>query len=102
MLVTSEDDNVVLGQLALADANSCAPNATLEAMVVKDGSSGPLPSLVTQQEGDLTSWVWLNGKFRTKPWTQTKSEAPESPPDQVENGVSDIELEFSGSESEGT
>ena len=47
LLVTSEDDNVVLGQLALADANSCAPNATPEATVAKDGSSGPLPSLVT-------------------------------------------------------
>ena len=102
LLVTSEDDNVVLGQLALADANSCAPNATPEATVVKDGSSGPLPSLVTRQEGDLTSRVWLNGEFRTKPWTQTKSEVPESPPDQVENGVSDIESEFSGSESEVT
>ena len=102
MLVTSEDDNVVLGQLALPNVNSRAPNATPEATVVKDGSSGPLPSLVTRQEGDLTSRVWLNGEFRTKPWTQTRSEAPESPPDQVENGVSDIESEFSGSESEGT
>ena len=76
LLVTSEDDNVVLGQLAQADVNSCAPNAPREAIVVKDGSSEPLPSLVTRQEGDMTSWVWLNGEFRTKPWTQTKSEAP--------------------------
>ena len=50
----------------------------------------------------MTLRVWLNGEFRTKPWTQTKSEAPESPPDQVENEVSDIELDFSDSESEGT
>ena len=82
--------------------NSCAPNATLEATVVEEGSSEPLPSLVTQQEGDMTSRVWLNGKFRTKPWTQTKSKAPESPQDQVENEVSDIESDFSNSESEGT
>ena len=73
-----------------------------EATVVKDGLSEPLPSLVTQQGGDMTSWVWLNGKFCTKPWPQTKSEAPESPPDQVENEVSDIELDFSDLESEET
>ena len=48
----------------------------------------------------MTSRVWLNGEFHTKPWTQTKS--PESPPDQVENEVSDIGLDFSDSESEGT
>ena len=35
----------------------------------------------------MTSWVWLNGKFRTKPWTQTMSKASESPPDQIENEV---------------
>ena len=50
----------------------------------------------------MTSRVWLNGKFRTKPWTQTKPKAPESPPDQVENEVSDIEPYLSDSESEGT
>ena len=27
------------------------------------------PSLVTQQGGGPTSQVWLNGKFRMKPWT---------------------------------
>ena len=102
MLVTNEDDTVVPGQSAQASVNSCAPNATLEATVVEEGSSEPLPSLVTQQEGDMTSRVWLNGEFRTKPWTQTKSKAPESPPDQVENEVSDIESDISDSESEGT
>ena len=93
---------VVPGQSAQASVNSCAPNATLEATVVEEGSSEPLPSLVTRQEGDMTSQVWLNGEFCTKPWTQTKSKAPESPPDQVENEVSDIESDFSDSESEGT
>ena len=101
LLVTNEDDTVVPGQSAQTSVNSCAPNATLEATVVEEGSSEPLPSLVTQQEGDMTSRVWLNGEFRTKPWTQTKSTAPESPPDQVENEVSDIESDFSDSESEG-
>ena len=64
-------------------------------------NQGPLPSLVTQQEGDMTSRVWLNGEFCTKPWTQTKSKAPESPPDQIENEVSDIKSGLSDSESEG-
>ena len=90
LLVTNEDDVVVPGQSAQASVTSCAPNATLEAPVVEEGSSEPLPSLVTQQEGDMTSWVWLNGEFHTKPWTQTRSKAPKSPPDQVENEVSDI------------
>ena len=102
LLVTNEDDTVVPGQSAQASVNSCAPNATLKATVVEEGSSEPLPSLVTRQEGDMTSRVWLNGEFRTKPWTQTKSKAPESPPDQVENEVSDIDSDFSDSESEGT
>ena len=69
LLVTNEDDTVVPGQSAQVSVTSCAPNATLEATVVEEGSSEPLPSLVTQQEGDMTSWVWLNGEFRTKPWT---------------------------------
>ena len=29
----------------------------------------------------MTTWVWLNGKFRTKPWTQAVPEAAQSPPD---------------------
>ena len=63
----------------------------------------PLPSLVTQQEGDMTSWVWLNGKFHNKPWTQTGlSKAPESPPDQIEDEISDLKPDLSDSEPEGT
>ena len=50
----------------------------------------------------MTSWVWLNGEFRTKPWTQTLSEATQSPPDLIEDEVSEPELEFSDSEPEGT
>ena len=101
LLVTNEDDTIVPGQSAQTDVNLCAPNATLEATVVEEGSSESLPSLVTQQGGDMTSRVWLNGEFHTKPWTQTKSKAPKSPPDQVENEVSDIGSDFSDSESEG-
>ena len=67
-----------------------------------EGSFGPLPSLVTRQEGDMTSQVWLNGKFHTKPWTQTMSKASESPPDQTEDEVSDLNPDLSDSEPEGT
>ena len=36
---------------------------------------------MTRQGGELTSMVWLNGEFRTKPWTQVVSGATPSPPD---------------------
>ena len=50
----------------------------------------------------MTSQLWLNSKFRTKPWTQTGlSKAPESPPDQIEDEVSDLEPDLSDSEPEG-
>ena len=76
-------------------------NATLEASVDGKGLFEPLPSLVTRQEGDMT-WVWLNGQFHTKSWTQTGlSKAPESPPDQIEDEVSDLEPDLSDSKPEG-
>ena len=102
LLVTNEDDTIIPGQRAQAKVTPTISNATLEASVDGEGSFEPLPSLVTQQEGDMTSRVWLNGKFHTKPWTQTMSKASESPPDQVENEVSDLEPDWSDSESEGT
>ena len=102
LLVTNEDDPVVPGHLAQAKVNPPVSNATLEAAGGDEGPSGPLPSLLTRQEGDTTSRVWLNGEFRTKPWTQLMSRAPESPPDQSGDEVSDLELGMSDSESEGT
>ena len=81
LLVTNEDDPVVPGQLAQAKVSPVVSNATLEAAVEDEGPSGPLPSLLTRQEGDMTSQVWLNGEFHTKLWTQLMSRAPESPPD---------------------
>ena len=50
----------------------------------------------------MTSRVWLNGKFRMKPWTQTVPEAPQSPPDLIGEEVSEPESEFSDSMTEGT
>ena len=100
LLVTNEDDTIILGQAAQAKVTPMISNATLEASVDGGGSFAPLPSLVTQQ-GDMTSWVWLSGEFRTKPWTQTMSKAPESPPDQIEDEVSDLKPDLSDSEPEG-
>ena len=102
LLVTNEDDTVIPGQQAQAEVTPTISNVTLEASVDGEGTFEPLPSLVTQQEGDMTSQVWLNGEFHTKPWTQTMSKASESPPDQIENEVSDLEPGLSDSESEGT
>ena len=90
LLVTNEDDTVIPGQPVQAKVTPTISNATLEASVDGGGSFAPLPSLVTQQEGDMTSQMWLNGEFHTKPWTQTMSKAPECPPDQIEDGVSDL------------
>ena len=101
LLVTNEDDAVVPGQSAQAKVSPVVSNATPEAAVEDEGPSGPLPSLLTQQEGDMTSRVWLNGEFCTKPWTQMTSKAPESPPDQLGDEVSDLESGMLDSESEG-
>ena len=101
LLVINEDNTVIPGQQAQAEVTPTISNATLEASVDGEGSFEPLPSLVTRQEGDMTSRVWLNGEFCTKPWTQTMSKASESPPDQIENEVSDLEPDLADSESEG-
>ena len=101
LLVTNEDDPVAPGQSAQAKVSPVVSNATLEAAVEDEGPSGPLPSLLTQQEGGMTSRVWLNGKSHTKPWTQLMSRAPESPQDQPGDEVSDLESGMSDSESEG-
>ena len=56
---------------------------------------------MTQQGGELTSRVWLNGKFCTKPWTQMVPGAIWSPLDLIEDEVSDLESALSYSEAEG-
>ena len=80
LLVADEDVNDASGH-AQAKATPTLPNATHEALSVGVGSQESLPSLVTRQGGELTSMVWLNGEFRTKPWTQVVSGATPSPPD---------------------
>ena len=101
LLVTNEDTSDIPGQ-AQAEATPTVSNATLEAFSAGVGSLGPQPSLVTQQGGELTSQVWLNGEFHTKPWTQSVPGAIQSPPDLIEDEVSDPESTLSDSEAEGT
>ena len=101
LLVTNEDASDIPGQ-AQAKATPTVSNATLEAFSVGISSLDKLqPSLVTQQGGDLTSRVWLNGKFRTKPWTQTVLGATQNPLDLIEDEVSDPESALSDSEPQG-
>ena len=102
LLVTNEDASSIPGQ-AQAKVTPIVLNATPEAFSAGTSSLEKLrPSLVTRQGGDMTSWVWLNGEFHTKPWTQTVPEATQSPPDLIEDEVSEPELEFSDSEPERT
>ena len=70
LLVTDEDASSIPGQ-AQAKVTPTVSNATPEAFSEGTGLLEKLlPSLVTRQGGDMTSWVWLNGKFGTKTWTQ--------------------------------
>ena len=101
LLVTNEDASSIPGQ-AQAKATPIVSNATPEAFSAGTGSLKKLlPSFVTRQGGDMTSRVWLNGEFRTKPWTQMVPEAPQSPPDLIEDEVSEPGSEFSDFEPEG-
>ena len=101
LLVADEDVSDASGH-AQAKATPTLPNATSEALSVGVGSQESLPSLVTQQGGELTSMVWLNGEFRTRPWTQAVSGATLSPPDLNADEVSEDESTLIDSESEGT
>ena len=100
LLITNEDASDIPDQ-AQAEVTPTVSNATPEAFSAGVGSLGPQPSSVTRQGGEPTSQVWLNGKFRTKPWTQTVPGAIQSPPDLIEDKVSDPELALSDSEPEG-
>ena len=81
LLLVADEDVDDASDHAQAKATPTLPNATHEALSVGVGSQESLPSLVTRQGGELTSMVWLNGKFRTKPWTQVVSRVTPSPPD---------------------
>ena len=100
LLVTNEDASNIPGQ-AQAKVTPTVSNATSEAFSAGISSLEKLRiSLVTQQGGDMISWVWLNGEFCTKPWTQM--EATQSPLDLIEDEVSEPESAFSDSEPEET
>ena len=101
LLVTDEDAPSIQGQTQ-AKVTAIVSNATPEAFPEGTGSLEKLlPSLVTRQGGDMTSRVWLNGEFCTKPWTQTVPEATQSPLDLIKDEVSEPESEFSNSVLEG-
>ena len=101
LLVTNEDASATAGQ-AQAKATPTVSNATPEAFSAGIGVLEKLqPSLVTRQGGGQTSQVWLNGKFRMKPWTQMVPEAPQSPLDLIEDEVSGTDSAWSDSDSEG-
>ena len=55
LLVTNEDNPVVPGKLAQAKVSPVVLNATPEAAGEDEGPSGPLPSLLTRQEG-VAEW----------------------------------------------
>ena len=102
LLVTDEDASSIPGQ-AQAKATPIVSYTTPEAFPEGTGLLEKLlPSLVTRQGGDMTSRMWLNGEFRTKPWTQMVPKVPQSPPDLIGEEVSEPELEFSDSVPEGT
>ena len=102
LLITDEDASSIPGQ-AQAKVTPIVSNATPEAFPEGTGLLEKLlPSLVTRQGGDMTSWVWLSGEFRMKPWTQTVPEATHSPLDLIEDEVSEPESECFDSEPEGT
>ena len=66
LLVTNEDASDIPGQ-AQAEVTPTVLNATPEAFSAGVGLLERLqPSLVTRQGGELTSWVWFNGKFCCK------------------------------------
>ena len=94
LLVTNGDASSIPGQ-AQAKATPIVLNATPEAFSAGTSSLEKLlPSLVTQQGDDMTSRVWLNGEFHTKPWTQTVPKATKSPLDLIEDEGSEPESEF--------
>ena len=102
LLVINKDASDIPGQ-AQAEVTPTVSNATPEAFSAGISLLERLqPSLVTRQGGELTSWVWLNGEFCTKPWTKKVPGATQSPPDLIEDEVSDPESALSDSEPEGT
>ena len=102
MLVPSEDDSP-RDAMHLQVAAAIVLNANIEAFLVRMNSSQEPefhPSLLTRQNGEQTSHVWLNGEFRTKPWTQMESSLIKCSPSMEEDEVSELESALSGSQEE--
>ena len=104
MLVPPEDISDAQDNLQTDAHPPTVPNSNLEAATVRTDSvesSGILPSLMTRQDGDQTSMIWLNGEFRTRPWLGI-TKAIEGPTSSIECEGSDLEPDLSDSGEEGT
>ena len=104
MLVPPEDILDAQDNLQTDAHPPTVPNSNLEAATARTDSvesSGILPSLMTQQDGDQTSMIWLNGEFRTRPWLGI-TKAIEGPTSSIECEGSDLEPDLSDSGEEGT
>ena len=102
MLVPSED-NSPRDAMHLQVAAAIVLNADIEAFLARMNSSQEPEfrlSLLTRQNREQTSHVWLNGEFRTKPWTQMESSLTECSLSMEEDEVSEPESASSGSEEE--
>ena len=104
MLVPPEDDQPQ-DPIQLKVAAAIVLNANIGTIL--ENLDSPLkesnrvqPSLLTRQGGETLPNIWLNGEFRTPLWTQSESEATQSPPDLMEDEVSPVESDFSCSEEE--
>ena len=110
MLVPSEDDTASDTTQLLASAtivlNACMGTLLDEVDdgdVASEEEAAPesvTTSLLTHQGSGPIPQVWLNGEFRTQPYTQMESKAVESQPELIEDDVSDTEPVSSGSEDE--
>ena len=104
MLVPSEEDTAS-DSTQLAAAVAIISNANMEALTAEGDSDSseserPISALLTRQSGDQTSHVWINGEFRTQPYTQAESRATKSPQDSLEDEISDSDPAMSGTNEE--
>ena len=104
MLVPPEEDTVS-DPAQLAAVAAIISNANMETLSAEGDSESSESerlnsTLLTQQSGDQTSHVWINGEFQTRLYTQSESKTIESPQDSLENEISDSDPAMSGTDDE--
>ena len=105
LVLPADVDSDVQDAVQPSDETPAILNAALRAFLVGVDFLEPdrqIPSLVTRQGGEQTQWAWLNGEFRTLPWTLQGTEATQSPPDSLEGDVSEPEAGLPNSSAEKT